>query len=167
MGSLFRKLVRINSTNSSNSQQILSWLLNCWCFSVHLLCWFAGSCATRRQSAVLNKIIKIQDNIDTSNSCNTELDWLCIMRGNLTNGLSIIIESLRVIFLAVECISLLFEAFSLTGGRRNKNQCQHDLWIYQMKQTISKLYHQSTCHLGASGEIDYALQWYITTGISR
>ena len=47
-----------------------------------------------------------------------------VLKGNLTDGLSIIVESLRVIFLAVECISLLFEAFSLTGERRNRNQCQ-------------------------------------------
>lgn len=41
----------------------------------------------------------------------------------LTDGLGVAVECLRVGFLAVECISLLFEAFSLTvEGRRKQRQ---------------------------------------------
>lgn len=41
---------------------------------------------------------------------------------DLTYGLRVVVESLRVIFLAVECISLLFEPFRLTAARKNRKQ---------------------------------------------
>ncbi len=56
--------------------------------------------------------------------CKNVIPAIRISYGNLTDGLGVVVESLRVIFLAVECISLLFEAFSLTGKRRNRNQSQ-------------------------------------------
>lgn len=49
---------------------------------------------------------------------------------NLTNGPSVIVESLRVIFLAVESISLLLEAFSLTGEWGNTNKVKEEQILY-------------------------------------
>lgn len=42
----------------------------------------------------------------------------------LTNGLCITVECIRVCFLTVKYISLLLEDFSLTVGKRTKNQSQ-------------------------------------------
>lgn len=40
----------------------------------------------------------------------------------LTNGLCITVECIRVCFLTVKYISLLFEDFSLSVGKRTRNQ---------------------------------------------
>lgn len=54
---------------------------------------------------------------------------------SLTDGLGVAVECLRVGFLAVQCISLLFEAFSLTvEGRQKQRQC---VKLVQLGQQIS------------------------------
>lgn len=73
----------------------------------------------------------------------------------LTNGLGVAVKSLRVSFLAVENISLFFEAFSLTVEEKPKKkkvkleealcQDQGESWFSTEQKTISAINEPANC----------------------